>query len=122
MSNLSLYQPRKGPDDSHIGDGSGLTHNVNISLSPSFSLSNILCVLSIKKDLIYVFKLCHSNHTSLELFPSYFVIKDLRKESHVLHGKNRHVLSIKALSWNCPLVWLIKHFHKFILVFWSSLP
>lgn len=94
LSNLSLHQPYEGPDDIHIGDGSVLpiTHTGSISLSPSFHLSNVLCVPAIHQNLISVSKFCRSNHTSIEFFPTHFVAKDLRTGSPVLLGKNRHDL------------------------------
>ncbi|PON87341.1 hypothetical protein TorRG33x02_168330, partial [Trema orientale] len=51
MLNLSLHQPYEGPDDIQIGDGSGLqiTHTGSVSFSPSFNLSNILCVPLLNK-------------------------------------------------------------------------
>ena len=94
MSNLSLHQPYEGLDDILIGDGSGLkiTHTGSISFSPSFNLSNVLCVPSIKQNLIFVSKFFLSNHTSNEFFPSYFVVKDLCTGTPLLHGRNRHDL------------------------------
>lgn len=94
MSNLSLHQPYKGPDDIQIGDGSGLkiTHTGSVSFPPSFNLSHVLCVSSINQNLIYVFKFCHSNQTFIEFFPSYFVFKDLCMGTPLLCGKNQNDL------------------------------
>ena len=94
MSNLSLPQPYEGPDDIHIGDGSGLkiTHTGSVSFSPSFTLSNVLCVPSIKQNLISVSQFCRNNHTSIEFFPSYFVVKDLHTGMSLLRERNRHDL------------------------------
>ena len=94
MSNLSIHQPYEGPDDIHIDDGSGLsiTHTGSTSVLPSFTLSNILCVPSIKQNIIFVAKFCRSNYTSIEFFPSHFVVKDLHMGTPLLHEKNRHDL------------------------------
>ena len=94
MSNLSLPQPYEGPYDIHIGDGSGLkiTHTGFVSFSPSFTLSNVLCVPSIKQNLISVSQFCRNNHTSIEFFPSYFVVKDLHTGISMLRGRNQHDL------------------------------
>ena len=59
LNNLNIRQPYKGPDDIIIGDGSGLhiTHTGNSTLSTpsnSSSLSNVLCVPTIKQNLILV--------------------------------------------------------------------
>lgn len=63
-----LQQPYEGPNDIQIGDGSGLsiTHTGSTFISPSFSLSNVLCRPSINQNLISVAKFCRSNHTSIE--------------------------------------------------------
>lgn len=89
MSNLSSHQPYEGPNDIQIGDGSGLqiTHTGSVSLSP-FNLSNVLCVTSIKQTLISVSKFCKSNQTSIEFFPTYFVLQHLCTEKPLLSGKN----------------------------------
>ena len=83
LSNLSHHQPYEGPDDILLGDGSGLeiTHTSSSKLpapSKSFCLSNILCVPSIKQNLIFVSKFCKANNASIEFFPSSFVVKDLK--------------------------------------------
>lgn len=94
LSNLSLHHPYEGPDDIVIGDGSGLkiTHTGSTTLSPSFSLSNVLCAPNIHTNLISVSQFCRSNKTSIEFFPSFFVVKDLRTGDPLLRGRNRHDL------------------------------
>ena len=94
MSNLLLHEPYEGPDDIQIGDGLGLkiTHVGLVFFSHSFNLSNVLCVPSINQNLIYVSKFCHSNQTSIEFFPTYFVVKDLNSRTPLLRRKNRHDL------------------------------
>ena len=93
LSNLSLPQSYEGPDDIVIGDGSGLqiTHIGSMYLSP-FTLNDVLCVPSIHKNLIFVPKFFRSNKTSIEFFPSYFLVKDLRTRKPILQGKNKHDL------------------------------
>ena len=87
MSYLSLHLPYDGPDDVYIGDGSGLkiTHTGSISFPPSFSLSNVLCVPSIKRNLVSISKF-YCNNTYIEFFPSYFLVKDLTKGTLLLRG------------------------------------
>ena len=81
FNNLNLHQDYNELDDIVIGDGTGLkiTHIGSTNLStPSnkFLLSNILSVPSMKKkNLIFVFQFCKSNHVSIEFFPSHFVVK-----------------------------------------------
>ena len=72
ISNLSLHQPYEGPDDIVIGDGTGLniTHVGKSTLSTpshSFSLSNVLCVPSMKQNLISVSQFCKTNNSSIEI-------------------------------------------------------
>ena len=47
-----LHQPYEGPDDVCIGDGTGLQiiHTGIVNFSPSFTLSNVLFVPSIKQN------------------------------------------------------------------------
>lgn len=72
-----------------IGDGTGLpiTHTGSVSLPSSrksFKLDEVLCVPSIKKNLISVSQLCTSNKVSVEFFPQNFQVKDLCTKD-VLH-------------------------------------
>ena len=52
----------------------------------SFFLSHILCVSSIQKNLTFVSILCKISNTSIEFFPSFFVVKDLIIGAHLLQG------------------------------------
>ena len=83
LSNLSHHQPYEGPDDILLGDGSGLeiTHTGSSKLptpSKSFFLSNMLCVSSIKQNLISISNFCKINNASIEFFLSSFVVKDFK--------------------------------------------
>ena len=95
LNNLSLHQPYEGPDDIVIGDGTGLsiTHTGSSTLtSPSttFNLSNVLCVPTMQQNLISVSQFCNSNKTSIEFFPSHFVVKDLTTGATLAHGRRRN--------------------------------
>uniref|UniRef100_A0A6N2KS64 Integrase catalytic domain-containing protein n=1 Tax=Salix viminalis TaxID=40686 RepID=A0A6N2KS64_SALVM len=95
LHNLSLTSPYEGSDAIVIGDGTGLniSHTGNTTLStPSttFTLSNVLCVPSIKKNLISVSQFCKTNHTSIEFFPAFFLVKDLRTGVPLARGQNKH--------------------------------
>lgn len=77
-SNLLSSTTYDGLDDIIIGNGKGLriTHTGSTPL-PSisvthFHLNDVLCVPSIHKDLISIAKFNKQNHTSIELFPSFF--------------------------------------------------
>ena len=58
-------------------------------LSPS---SNVLCVPSVKQNIISVSQFCRSNNTSIEFFPSHFFVKDLCTRLSLLRGRDRHDL------------------------------
>ncbi|KAL6311733.1 hypothetical protein AAG906_020728 [Vitis piasezkii] len=94
LTNLSHQQPYEGPDDILLGNGLGLeiTHTGSSKLlatSKSFCLSNVLCVPSIKQNLISVSKFCKTNNTSIEFFPSSFVIKDLKTGARLTQGRSK---------------------------------
>ena len=82
LTNLSHHQPYEGSDDILLGDDSGLSTHTGSSKLPtaskSFYLSNVLCVPSIKQNLISISKFCKTNNTYIEFFPSSFVVKDLK--------------------------------------------
>lgn len=92
LSNLSQHNPYPGSDDVMIGDGSTLsiTHTGSTSLStPSrlFSLQNVLCVPSMKNNLISIYQLCTNNDVFVEFSPSTFQVKDLNTSATLLTGK-----------------------------------
>jgi hypothetical protein len=75
-----------------IGDGTGLpiTHTGSTSLLHSnkqFSLTDVLCVPSITKNLISISKFCISNNASIEFLPFLFLVKDLHTGATLLKGK-----------------------------------
>lgn len=78
-----------------IGNGKGLhiTHVGSTHLSsPSshhFSLFDVLWVPSISKDLISISKFNKQNNTSIELFPDFFLVKDLNTGVVFLRGPNK---------------------------------
>lgn len=94
LLNLSLYSEYEGPDDVVLGDGSGLpiTHLGTTQLpSPShmFSLHNVLCIPSMKRNLISISQFCKTNNVSLEFIPSCFFVKDLSTGATLLQGPNK---------------------------------
>ena len=94
LSNLSLHAPYTGSDDIMIGDVTGLpiTHMGSISLhtpNTSFQLNNVLCVHTMKKNLISISQFCLSNNVSIEFSSSSFIVKDLRTGTTLLKGKTK---------------------------------
>lgn len=76
-----------------IGKGLRITHTGSTPLpSPfvtQFHLNDVLCVPSIHKDLISIAKFNKQNHTSIELFPDFFLVKDLSTGAALLRGPNK---------------------------------
>ncbi|KAG7552793.1 Integrase catalytic core [Arabidopsis thaliana x Arabidopsis arenosa] len=92
LSTLSLHSPYTGGDDVLIGDGRALpiTHTGSSHLSTSsrpLSLTNILCVPTIRKNLISANKLCKTNNVMVQLCPFDFQVKDLRTGETLLTGR-----------------------------------
>ena len=97
LSNLALHQPYHGGDEVAIADGSGLaiTHTGSTLFptpSKSLALNNILCVPSVHKNLISVYRLCNTNRVSVEFFPAHFQVKDLNTGVRLLQGRTRNEL------------------------------
>ena len=70
LNNLSFHKTSDGTYDIVIGDGTSfpISHTSSITLSTpshSFSLSNVLCVPTMKRNLISISQFCHSNNTSI---------------------------------------------------------
>lgn len=77
-----------------IGDGSGLpiSHTGSALLptpSHSFTLSDVLYVPTMKRNLISISQFCKSNNTSIEFLPSSFHVKDLPTGAILLQGRTK---------------------------------
>ena len=75
-----------------IGDGSELqiTHTSSTTLNSfhkSFLLDNILCVPSMKRNLIFIYQFCNSNNASIEFLPDTFLVNDLSTGTTLLKGQ-----------------------------------
>ncbi|GJR17971.1 putative RNA-directed DNA polymerase [Tanacetum coccineum] len=112
-----------GDDAIHVGNGKGLPI-LHIGLSKvyspqkTFSLKNILYVLEISHNLLYVQKLCHDNDVFFEFHNSYFVVKDESTHTTLLTEPSKHGLytitlpqlkSINKVSFSAvrasPTIW-----------------
>ena len=94
LSNLFLHTSYTGFDDIMIGDGSSLpiTHTSSTSFTThntSFKLDNVLCVPSMRKNLISISQFCTSNNVSIEFLPSSFHVKELRTRTILLKGHTK---------------------------------
>ena len=94
LHNLSLHAPYSGSDDIMIGDGSTLpiSHTGSTLLTTptrNLSLDNVLCVPSMKKNLISISQFCISNNISIEFLPYVFLVKDLLTGTILLRGQTR---------------------------------
>ena len=103
LNNLPLHQPYHGGDEVAIADGSGLqiTHTGSASIStPSktLKLQDVLCVPSVHKNLISVYRLCNANQVSVEFFPASFQLKDLSTGVRLLQGRTKDDL----YEWPVP--------------------
>ncbi|XP_013617128.1 PREDICTED: uncharacterized protein LOC106323577 [Brassica oleracea var. oleracea] len=113
LNNLAIHQAYTGGEEVAIADGSGLsiTHTGSTSiLTPTITLKlqDILCVPSVNKNLISVYRLCNANQVSVEFFPSCFQVKDLTTGIWLLQGHTkdnggefialRHFLSTHGVS------------------------
>ncbi|RVW91845.1 Retrovirus-related Pol polyprotein from transposon RE2 [Vitis vinifera] len=94
LHNLSIHTPYNGSNDIMIGDGSGLsiTHNGSSSLHTThntFKLNNVLCVPTMKKNLISISQFCTSNNVSIEFLPTAFLVKDIQTGITFLKGNTK---------------------------------
>ena len=72
------------------GESLFITHTGSKTLSSpsnSFKLNHVLCIPSMQKNLISVFKFCHQNNTFIESSPSSFFVKDLTIGTTLLQGQ-----------------------------------
>jgi len=72
-----------------------ITHIGFASIPTDFktlSLKDILCVPSVNKNLIYVYRLCNTNQVSVEFFPASFQVKDFSTGVQLLQGRTSNDL------------------------------
>ena len=91
LQNLSLHSPYSESNDVMIGDDTGLpiTHIGSSHLSSptsSFTLFNVLCVPTMKRNLISVYQFCVTNNVYVEFLPSLFFVKDLQTRAILFQG------------------------------------
>lgn len=74
-----------------MGDGtptkiSSIGNSVLPMKTKLLHLSNVLCVLNIRKNLLSVFKFAIENNVFFEFHPTYCVIKDIKTQEILLRG------------------------------------
>ena len=95
LANLNVKADEyHGPDQIRIGNGLGLTvrHIGSTKLSTptsSFLLHDVLHVPLITKYLISIHKFTNDTNTSIELHPTYFIVKDRTTKKVLLHGPSK---------------------------------
>lgn len=92
LAGFHISSDYKGTEKVHIGDGQGLSiqhigDSSFYSNSKCFQLSDILHILSIKKNLLSVQKFCTVNYCYFEFHLFFFVIKDQKHISHFSHDQ-----------------------------------
>ncbi|KAF3665755.1 putative U-box domain-containing protein 9-like [Capsicum annuum] len=95
--NLQRPDDYTGTDDITMGNGNKIpiTHTGHVQINASnkkFHLSNNLCALEIKCNLISVSQFCNDNLTSIEFFPFDFLVKDLITGAPFARGQNKEGL------------------------------
>lgn len=103
LNNLSLHSEYRENNGVMIGDGKDLhiTHTGSTSMSSSsanFHHSNVLCVLSMHQNLLYVSKLCQSNDVLVEFSHNSFSVKDRKTGATLLTNKANG----SVYSWPTP--------------------
>jgi hypothetical protein len=92
LDKLTVQNKYKGSDQIVTASGAGMDicntgHAVIKTPIKFLHLKNILHVPTAQKNLVSVHHLTSDNHTSLEYFPHYFLVKDLKTRRVLLHGR-----------------------------------
>jgi hypothetical protein len=92
LDKLTVQNKYKGSDHIVTASGAGMDicntgHAVIKTPIKSLHLKNILHVPTSQKSLVSIHRLTSDNHTSLEYFPNYFLVKDLETRRVLLHGR-----------------------------------
>jgi hypothetical protein len=92
LDKLTVQNKYKGSDQIITASGAGMDicntgHAVIKTPIKPLHLKNILHVPTTQKSLVSVHRLTSDNHTSLEYFPNYFLVKDLETRRVLLRGR-----------------------------------
>lgn len=94
LENMSLHTPYSGSDAMLIGDEIELPiiHIGSTTLNSShkyFHLENVLCISSMKRHLISIYRFCNLNNTSIEFLLDGILVKDLSRGTTLLMGQTK---------------------------------
>ncbi|KAJ0806767.1 putative RNA-directed DNA polymerase [Helianthus annuus] len=97
LSSLDHAEPYYGEEALHVGNGKALPilhigTTRFYSPNKTFSLSHILHVPQIKKNLLSVQKFCHDNHVFFEFHDTFFSVKDKFTRTTLLTGPSENGL------------------------------
>jgi len=79
LANMAIHHPYTGPDSLFMRNGSGLniSHSRTLLIN-DLSLSNVLCVLSMKQKIIFVSQVTKQTISAVLFLPHSFYVKDLQ--------------------------------------------
>lgn len=108
MENLTIHSKYTGSKEFAISNGKTLsiTHigSNKFSLnSKSSAFQNILYILTVCQNLLFVNVFTHANHVSLEFFLDHFLIKDLAIKTVLYKGlndKGLYSLSLESFHYS----------------------
>ncbi|GAU47335.1 hypothetical protein TSUD_101230 [Trifolium subterraneum] len=85
LANLALHHPYTGPDSLFMRNGSGLniSHSGTLLIN-DLSLSNALCVPSMKQQIIYVSKLTKQTNSAVIFLPNSFYVMNLQHAKQLI--------------------------------------
>jgi len=78
---MAIHRPYTGPDSLFMGNSSGLniSHSGTLLIN-DLSLSNVLCVPSMKQKIIYVSQLTKQTNSTVLFLSHSFYVKDLQTD------------------------------------------
>jgi histone deacetylase 1/2 len=126
LANLALHHPYTGPDSLFMGNGSGLniSHSGTLLIN-DLSLSNALCVPSMKQQIISVSKLTKQTNSAVVFLPNSFYVMNLQTRQTTHKGSCVNGLylwptpspSVNTIHTDSPASWHHKLGHPSSSIF-----
>jgi len=84
---MTIHHPYTGPDSLFMGSNLGLniSHSGTLLIN-HLSLSNVLCVTSMKQQIIFVSQLTKQTNSGVLFLPHSFYVKDLQNDETTHKG------------------------------------